>query len=59
MPFLDVWHLEKRLAEALGDEVAQHSLGPLMTPAVSGQVDGLIAALAEHWAQETEDEERR
>jgi hypothetical protein len=45
IPFLDVWHLEKRLAEALGDEAAQHSLGPLMTLAVSGQVDALIAAL--------------
>ncbi len=29
-----------------------------MTLAVSGQVDALIAALAEHWAQETEDEDR-
>jgi hypothetical protein len=46
IPFLDVWHLEERLAEALGDEAAQHSLGPLMTLAVSGQVDALIAALA-------------
>lgn len=57
--FLDVWHLEKRIAEALGDEAAQQSLGTMMTLAVSGQVDPLIAALAEHWAQETEDDERR
>ncbi|MHB8719698.1 MAG: hypothetical protein ACYDAC_12545 [Candidatus Dormibacteria bacterium] len=54
-----MWHLEKRIAEALGDEAAQQSLGALMTLAVSGQVDPLIAALAEHWAQETEDDERR
>lgn len=59
IPFLDVWHLEKRLAEALGDEVARRSLGPLMTLAVGGQVDALLAALAEHWGAETEDDERR
>ncbi|MHB8719553.1 MAG: hypothetical protein ACYDAC_11790 [Candidatus Dormibacteria bacterium] len=54
-----MWHLEKRIALALGDEAAQQSLGALMTLAVSGQVDPLIAALAEHWAQETEYDERR
>ena len=59
IPFLDVWHLEKRLAEALGDEAAQQSLGPLMTLAVGGLVDPLIAGIAEHWADETEDDERR
>jgi hypothetical protein len=59
IPFLDVWHLEKRIAEALGDEVARDALGALMTLAVSGLVDALIAALSEHWAAETEDDERR
>jgi hypothetical protein len=58
IPFLDVWHLEKRIAEALGDELTQQYLGPLMTMAVAGQVDQLITALAEHWAQETEDDIR-
>ncbi|MGH7721407.1 MAG: hypothetical protein ACRENL_01050 [Candidatus Dormibacteria bacterium] len=48
IPLLDVWHLEKRLAAALGDCAAQQSLAPLM-----------VLALAEHWAAATEDDERR
>ncbi|MHB8660239.1 MAG: hypothetical protein ACYC91_20340 [Solirubrobacteraceae bacterium] len=30
-----------------------------MTVAVSGQVDSLITALTEHWAEETENDDRR
>jgi len=58
IPFLDVWHLEKRLAEALGDNASQQSLAPLMSRALIGDVDALIEALAEHWAEETDDQER-
>ncbi|MHB8719454.1 MAG: hypothetical protein ACYDAC_11275 [Candidatus Dormibacteria bacterium] len=59
IPFLDIWHLEKRLAEGLGDEVARSSSGPRMARALHGDVDALIAAVAEHWATETDDDERR
>lgn len=59
IPFLDIWHLEKRLAEGLGDEVARSSLGPLMALALRGDVDALIAAVAEPWAAETDDERRQ
>jgi len=44
--FLDPWHLQRRISDALGFEDADQ-VGGLLTVAVQGNVDGLIAALAE------------
>jgi len=55
--FLDLWHLHHRISDALGLEGAGH-VGGLLTLAVQGNVDALIAALAEHWATNTADEEQ-
>lgn len=45
--FLDLWHLEHRLAQALGMEAAGVSLPPPLKLAGEGDVDKLLAALAE------------
>jgi hypothetical protein len=55
--FLDLWHLEKRIREALGAEEADR-VGGLLTLAVRGDVDGLLAELTELWAGSTDDEEQ-
>ena len=47
MAFLDLWHLEHRLAPALGMEASEVSLPPLLKLAREGEVDKLLAALAE------------
>lgn len=56
--FLDLWHLEHRLALALG-EADLGELRPLVTLALAGDVDGLIARLSERWAAANQDDERR
>ena len=45
--FLALWHLEHQLAQALGMEAAGVSLPPLLKLAREGDVDKLLAALAE------------
>ena len=45
--FLDLWHLEHRLAQAPGIEAAEDSLLPLLKAAREGDVDKLLAGLAE------------
>jgi hypothetical protein len=55
--FLDLWHLEHRIQEALGLEQADR-VGGLLTQAVQGDVDGLIAELTELWASSGDDAER-
>ena len=55
--FLDLWHLQHRISEALGVAGANH-IGGLLTLAVQGNVDGLVAALAQHWAATGDDEEQ-
>lgn len=55
--FLDLWHLQHRVSDALGLEDAAQ-VGGLLTLAVQGRVDALIAALAELWAASSDDEER-
>jgi hypothetical protein len=55
--FLDLWHLEHRIRDALGLE-GEGQVGALGVRAIQGDVDGLIAELTEHWAASAEDEER-
>jgi hypothetical protein len=57
--FLDIWHLQDRLAGAMGDEVAATELGGLMTLAVNGKVDQIIQRLAELWADQGDDDQKR
>ena len=47
--FLDLWHLEHRLAEALG-EADRGALAALVSLAVAGQIDTLLARLSDRWA---------
>ncbi len=56
--FLDLWHLEHRLAQALG-ETGRDDLPPLVSLAVAGKVDALIARLSELWAAANQDDDRR
>jgi hypothetical protein len=56
--FLDVWHLEYRLAAALG-EVGRDDLPPRVSLALEGKVDALIARLSELWAAASQDDDRR
>lgn len=56
--FLDLWHLEHRLAQALG-EAGRAALPALVTLAVEGQVDALLAGLSDYWAAANQDDERR
>jgi len=56
--FLDVWHLEYRLAAALG-EAGRDDLPPLVSLALEGKVDALIARLSELWAAASQDDDRR
>jgi hypothetical protein len=55
--FLDLWHLEHRIHEALRAE-GQDRVGGLLTHAVRGDVDGLIGELTELWAGSADDEEQ-
>jgi hypothetical protein len=55
--FLDLWHLEHRIQEALGVEQADR-IGGLLTQAVQGDVDGLITELTELWASSGDEMER-
>ena len=55
--FLDLCHLQRRISDALGFEDADQ-VGGLLAMAVQGNVDGLIAELAEFWAASGDDEER-
>ena len=57
--FLDIWHLQDRLAGAMGDEVAAAELGGLMTLALNGKVDQIIERLAALWADQGDDDLRR
>ena len=56
--FLDLWHLEHRLAEALG-EADLGALPALVSLAVAGEIDTLLARLADRWAAAQQDDERR
>jgi len=56
--FLDLWHLEHRLAEALG-EADRGALPALVSLAVAGQIDTLLARLSDRWAAAQQDDERR
>jgi hypothetical protein len=56
--FLDLWHLQNRLAEALGEEAAKEQLGGLLTLAVRGDVDGMIEDLANARAAAGDDQRR-
>ncbi len=56
--FLDLWHLQDRLGEALGDQ-GRGRLGGLLTLAINGDVDGMIEILADAWAAAGDDDQRR
>lgn len=56
--FLDLWHLQHRLAQALG-EADRAELPPLVRLALDGDVDALIARLSDRWAAATQDNDRR
>ena len=56
--FLDLWHLEHRLAQALG-EMGGADLPPLVGLAREGKVDALIDRLSELWAAASHDDDRR
>jgi len=55
--FLGLWHLEHRLAEALGHGSAKE-LSHLVGLAVEGIVDALIARLRDLWAAANQADER-
>ncbi len=56
--FLDLWHLEHRLADALS-EAHRSDLPPLVGLALEGNVDELVARLSDRWATANQDDERR
>lgn len=56
--FLDLWHLEHRLAIALG-EADRGAVPGLVTLALEGEIDALIQQLSERWAAAQADDERR
>jgi hypothetical protein len=57
--FLDLWHLEHRIFEALGDAGARDRVPLLLGFARTGNVDGLITALTDDWAAAADDDLRR
>jgi Uncharacterised protein family (UPF0236) len=57
--FLDLWHLEHRIFEALGEAAAQERVPQLITLARAGKVDALITALTDDWAAAADDDLRR
>jgi Uncharacterised protein family (UPF0236) len=57
--FLDLWHLEHRIFEALGDAGARDRVPRLLGFARTGNVDGLIIALTDDWAAAADDDLRR